>query len=59
MSQYLEQGGSPDAPGNLMVWLARERRCRVWHIPAGLWWDIGNHESYQQASQVRLKNLVP
>ena len=59
LSQYLGQGGSPDSPGNLMVWLARERNCQVWHIPAGLWWDIGNLESYQQASQVRLNNLSP
>jgi len=57
MSQSLEQGGSRDAPGNLMVWLARERNCEAWHILAGMWWDIGNLESYQQASKVWLKNL--
>ena len=56
LSQYLDQGGSADAPGHLMVWLAGVRNCRAWHIPADLWWDIGNLESYQQARQVRLKN---
>ena len=56
LSQYLDQGGSADSPGHLMVWLAKERNCRAWHIPAGLWWDIGNMESYQQARQVRLNN---
>ena len=56
MSRYLEQGGSPDASGNLMVWLAKERNCRLWHVPAGLWWDIGDLASYQQAMLVKLKN---
>jgi len=56
LRQYLEQGGNPDAPGHLMVWLAQERNCQAWHIPTGSWWDIGNLESYEQARKVRLKN---
>ena len=57
LSIYLDLGGDADALGHLMSWLAQKRACRVWHIPSGFWWDIGNLESYQQATQARLKNL--
>ena len=56
LNQYLDQGGKASDPGHLMSWLAQERDCCAWHIPSESWMDIGNPESYQQASQVRLKN---
>ncbi len=48
VDRYLAEGGAPDAPGHLMVWLVR--RGEVEALPlTGRWFDIGNAEQFAQA----------
>jgi glucose-1-phosphate thymidylyltransferase len=48
--EYLEGGGNPDAPGNLIPWLAARRPVYAFTF-SGRRWDIGNAESYEEAKR--------
>jgi len=48
ITEYLESGGNPDAPGYFVAWLSEQQTVRV-HILEGLWWDIGSLETLAEA----------
>jgi glucose-1-phosphate thymidylyltransferase len=48
---YLEEGGSPDAPGNLVAWLHRRRPVYALKCARGPH-DIGTLESYREADRL-------
>ena len=45
---YLEEGNSPDAPGNFVSWLCHKSIIKPFIID-GYCIDIGTHESYEKA----------
>lgn len=50
MSEYINSGGSTDAPGNYIAWLCK--RDSVFGFTfSGKWYDIGNYEIYQKANR--------
>lgn len=49
MKQFLKEGGNPDAPGHFLEWLA-VRQPVYGCVIEGLWLDIGDLNSYQQAN---------
>ncbi len=46
--RYLEEGNSPDAPGNFVVWLHTRAPVYAYRF-AGDWMDIGGHEELLEA----------
>lgn len=50
ISEYLEAGNNPDAPGYYIDWLYRKRPT-YGYIFKGSWYDIGDIASYHQASK--------
>lgn len=48
---YLEEGGNPDAPGNLIPWLIRQKDVYAYRFE-GQRYDIGTPESYQYVQQL-------
>ena len=48
LSDYLTEGGNPDAPGHFIAWLVSLRRV-VARPLSGRWFDIGSLESLQEA----------
>jgi glucose-1-phosphate thymidylyltransferase len=48
---YLEEGGSPDAPGNLVAWLHRRRPVYALECDQGPH-DIGTLESYREVDRL-------
>jgi len=48
ISEYLESGGNPDAPGYFAAWLSERETVRA-HVLDGLWWDIGSLETLAEA----------
>lgn len=51
LDKYLKDGNNPDQPGHYMRWLARQ--SRLYHLDLeGLWFDIGDLESYHKANDV-------
>lgn len=51
IERYLDEGNNPDAPGNLIPWLIKQRPVYAFRF-AGRWYDIGTPESYQEAQLV-------
>lgn len=51
ISEYLEAGNNPDAPGYYIDWLYR-RHPTYGFVFKGSWYDIGDIASYHQASKV-------
>lgn len=48
--EYLAEGGNPDAPGYFIEWLVK--RTEVYgYVFGGLWFDIGDMESYRRANE--------
>lgn len=51
VKQYLDEGNSPDQPGNFISWL--HRRVPVYGYRfTGLWLDIGNHQQLLEADNL-------
>jgi glucose-1-phosphate thymidylyltransferase len=50
VSQYLEEGNNPDAPGYYIKWLVENEA--VYGFPfSGRWFDIGDFKSYDEAEK--------
>ncbi len=49
ISDYLKVGNEKDAPGHFIQWLHKEREVRC-YIFKGVWYDIGDIESYRKAN---------
>jgi glucose-1-phosphate thymidylyltransferase len=50
IDDYLAGGGNPDAPGNFVPWLAARRPVYA-YVFEGRRYDIGNHDSYEEAKR--------
>ena len=51
VARYLEEGGTPDAPGNFLAWLHR-REPVYGYTFEGSWLDIGNHDQLLTADNL-------
>lgn len=49
ITDYLKVGNEKDAPGHFVQWLHKEREVRC-YIFKGVWYDIGDIESYRKAN---------
>lgn len=49
ITQYLKVGSEKDAPGHLIQWMHKEHEVRC-HVFKGIWFDIGDLESYRRAN---------
>lgn len=50
LDRYLEANRNPDAPGYFIAWLAKEIDVFVFRFQ-GVWFDIGDIDSYRKADQ--------
>jgi len=51
LTSYLEDGGNRDAPGHFIEWL--HKKIPVYgKVMGGIWFDIGNKESYREADRM-------
>ncbi len=55
IQEYLEEGHSPDRPGNYIQWLFRKTDL-YGYVIEGEWFDIGDIDSYNEANQMFLKS---
>ncbi len=51
LDKYLTSGNNPDQPGHYMRWLAETSQLYQLNLE-GLWFDIGDLESYHKANEV-------
>ena len=59
VDRYLEEGNTPDAPGNFIVWLHRHVPVHAYRFP-GEWLDIGNREQLLEAdNRLRARAGLP
>jgi len=49
VTQFLKAGDEKDAPGHFIQWLRRKEEVRC-YLFKGVWYDIGDMESYRKAS---------
>jgi glucose-1-phosphate thymidylyltransferase len=56
IDKYLASGHNPDQPGHYMRWLSETSRLYSQNL-AGLWFDIGDLESYQKANEIYGENI--
>ena len=49
IEQYLKVDNEKDAPGHFIQWLSKEQEVRC-YIFKGIWYDIGDMESYRKAN---------
>ena len=54
ISQYLKGNGNPDAPGYYIRWLHKQEKV-YGYIFNGIWYDIGDIKSYQEANSVYIE----
>jgi glucose-1-phosphate thymidylyltransferase len=54
-ARYLEEGNNPDAPGNFIAWLCRQKDVLAYHMN-GHRYDIGDKVSYEEAKRLFGKN---
>lgn len=52
IKEYLQEGNTPDAPGNFISWLCKKEKVRAFKIN-GFCIDIGTHESYNNAKNIK------
>lgn len=52
VKEYLDEGNTPDAPGNFVAWLCKREEVRPFKIN-GFCVDIGTHESYNNAQNLK------
>jgi glucose-1-phosphate thymidylyltransferase len=56
---YLDEGNSPDAPGNFVAWLHRREPVYGYRF-SGYWVDIGNHQQLLEAdNRMRQRHGLP
>lgn len=55
IDRYLAAGHNADQPGHYMRWLAQEKRLDA-ILVSGLWFDIGDLNSYKHADEIMQKN---
>jgi glucose-1-phosphate thymidylyltransferase len=55
IQQYLELGYNPDAPGYYVQWLYKKIKL-YGYIVEGIWFDIGDIDSYKEANDYFLKD---
>lgn len=56
---YLEEGNTPDAPGNFIAWLHRRAPVYGWRFP-GEWTDIGGYDELLEAdNRLRRRAELP
>jgi glucose-1-phosphate thymidylyltransferase len=58
LGRYLEEGNSPDQPGNFLAWLY-SREPVYGFVFEELWLDIGGHDQLRQADEIMRKRLRP
>lgn len=51
IQEYLDEGNSPDAPGNFPAWLYTKKPVMA-HLFEGECYDIGTHESYEEVKEI-------
>ncbi len=51
IDKYLEEGNSPDAPGNFPAWLYTKKKVMA-HIFEGECYDIGTFDSYEEVQKL-------
>jgi glucose-1-phosphate thymidylyltransferase len=51
IDKYLEEGNSPDAPGNFPAWLYTRKKVMA-HLFDGECYDIGTFESYAEVQKL-------
>lgn len=51
ITEYLDNGGNPDAPGHLIEWLHKEESVYAYEVEGEII-DIGNHESLAEARRI-------
>lgn len=51
VNRYLNVGNPKDAPGNFIEWLHKQCEVRC-YVLKGLWYDIGDIESYNEANEI-------
>ena len=51
IDKYLEEGNSPDAPGNFPAWLYTRKKVMA-HLFEGECYDIGTFESYEEVQKL-------
>jgi len=56
VDHYLEEGNSPDQPGNFLAWLY-SREPVYGFVFEELWLDIGSPEQLRQADEIMRKRL--
>lgn len=57
--EYLEEGNTPDAPGNFIAWLHRRVPVYGWRFP-GEWTDIGGYDELLEAdNRLRTRAGLP
>ncbi|MDD4879929.1 MAG: nucleotidyltransferase family protein [Candidatus Omnitrophica bacterium] len=49
IEEFLEVGNEKDAPGHFIQWLSKKEEVRC-YVFKGVWYDIGDLESYRRAS---------
>ncbi|MGH3105310.1 MAG: nucleotidyltransferase family protein [Gaiellaceae bacterium] len=49
--RYLAEGNNPDQPGRLVEWLYTRTPVYTWTVP-GVWYDIGSHETLEEADRI-------
>ena len=50
VSEYLQMGNQPDAPGYYISWLCKENEVYAYTL-GGIWYDIGDIASYEEAKR--------
>ncbi|MCK4947391.1 MAG: nucleotidyltransferase family protein [Candidatus Aureabacteria bacterium] len=56
VDEYLSEGGNPDAPGHFVQWLYKKANV-YGYLFDGLWFDIGDKKSLQEADAAIKQNL--
>ncbi len=51
IKRYIAEGNNPDQPGRLIQWLYPRTPVYAWDVP-GLWFDVGDLDSYEEANRV-------
>ena len=54
---YLDEGNSPDAPGNFIAWLYTREPVYAYRLE-GVWFDIGDHEQLRIADETMRRQLA-
>lgn len=59
LEQYLNQGGNPDRPGRFIEWLVRNFSSAYGWWFDGLWFDVANPNTLEEAHRILTKSNDP